>query len=191
MEQTILETLKGIDGTLKAKAHNVNLLFNFGGSAEVERGTFKLNIEFTSTFYETKHKDVIKLDDYDVFNSYDYSLNGLQIDNIVVFKDKLKSWGLNSICEKLTLKAQDELIIIGNILFNDESVKKMFSKNLKVWDILTKEEQMLLELKYIVSNFNESLIDEKIEVAKHYGIVGDNLTTSVKAFKVKLAELTK
>ena len=194
MEQTILESLKGLEGSVvKGTNASAYLTFDFSGSVKIERGAFSMLIHFYSKLSETKHKGVISIDDWDVNDTEDYNLNGLPIDNITSFKAKLTDWGVGSLGNKLQFTSEEEKRAICMAILENEELKKIFGKKFKVWDILSVDERMLLDLQYVVDNFKSCGDHLKGLVYKHYKIieVKENTYPTLEEYQAKLVELTK
>ena len=77
-------------------------------------------------------------------------------------------------------------------MVEDETLKKVFGKKFKVWELLSVDEQKLLELQYVVENFKSCGDHIKNIVATHYKI-GEQPTPkpTLEEFELKLAELSK
>jgi hypothetical protein len=194
MEQTILESLKGLEGSVvKGTNASAYLTFDFSGSVKIERGAFSMLIHFYSKLSETKHKGVISIDDWDVNDTEDYNLNGLPIDNITSFKAKLTDWGVGSLGNKLQFTSEEEKRAICMAILDNDELKKVFGKKFKIWDILSIDEKMLLDLQYVVDNFKSCGDYLKGLVFKHYKIieVKDNTYPTLEEYQAKLVELTK
>ena len=196
MEQTILESLKGLEGGV-VKGTNTSGYVNveFSGSIKIERGSFSMSISFYAKVYETKHKGIVSIDDWDVHDTDDYNLNGLPIDNITAFKSKLTDWGVGSLGNKLKFSTEEEKRAIGMAMLESEELKKFYGKKFKVWSLLSVDEQKLLELQYVIANFKDCGDHMINEVAKYYKI-GELVGVSPKIptleeFELKLAELSK
>jgi hypothetical protein len=193
MEQTFLESLKGLEGSaVKGTNEQTYLSFEFGGTIKMERGAFSMVIHFYAKVYETKHKGVIGLDDWDVNDTSDYMLNGLPIDNLTAFRQKLTDWGVGSIGSKLQFTTAEEKIAIANVMMQSDALKKVYGKKLKVWETLSTDEQMLLDLQYIVENFGVINDNLKLQVARFFNIeVVNNVCPTLELYQAKLTELTK
>ena len=190
MEQGIFESLKHLEGEIKATNLTSGLSFEFGGDVKIERGVFSAELSFYAKVYETKHKGVISLDDWDVHNTENFNLNGLVIPNISAFRTKVSEWGLST--DKLQFSTQEEKIAICMAMVQNDDVKRVFGKKVKVWELLSVDEQKLLELQYVVENFKGCGDHLKKEVAKHYKI-GEQPqeNPTLDQFQEKLAELSK
>ena len=192
MEQNILNALQNLEGEIKGTNLTSGLSFEFGGEVKIERGAFSMEINFYAKLYETKHKGIISLDDWDVNDTYCHNLNGLPIDNISAFQQKLNEWGLGSVSNKLQFSTQEQRQAICMAIQQSDDVKRVFGKKVKVWDLLSVDEQKLLELQYIVENFKSCGDHLKQEVAKHYKIGEQPQTTpTFEEYQAKLAELSK
>jgi hypothetical protein len=192
MEQNILESLKGLEGKVKGTPKSAYTTLEYGGCIKIERGNFSMEIDFYAKLSETKHKGIISIDDWDVHDSDEYNLNGLPIDNISAFKTKLNEWGLSGIGNKLQFSSEEQKRAIAMAMLEDETLKKMFGKKFKVWNLLSVDEQKLLDLQYVVANFKDCGEHIRNEVAKHYKIGEVPQTTpTLEEFELKLAELSK
>lgn len=193
MEQTILESLKGLNGSaVKGTNASAYLTFDFSGSVKIERGTFSMIIHFYSRLTETKHKGVVSIDDWDVNDTEDYDLNGLPIDNITSFKQKLVDWGVGSLGNKLQFTSEEEKTAICMAILENDELKKIFGKKFKVWDALSIDEKMLLDLQYVIDNFENCGDYIRNEVAKHYKLVAQpEIKPTLEEYQAKLVELTK
>jgi hypothetical protein len=191
MEQNILNALQGLDGEVKGTNVSAGISFEFGGCIKLERGNFSMQISFYAKVYETKHKGIVSIDDWDIHDTHDYVLGGLPIDNISAFKTKLTEWGVGRIGEKLKFTTDEEKRAIAMAMQEDESLKKLYGKKFKVLDLLSKDEQNLLDLQYIVANFESCGNYLKENVAKHYNLGVQPTTPTLEEFEQKLVELTK
>ena len=193
MEHTILESLKGLEGSVvKGTNASAYLTFDFSGSVKIERGVFSMIIHFYSKLSESKHKGIISIDDWGVNDSDNYNLNGLPIDNITSFKAKLTDWGVGSLGNKLQFTSDEEKRAICMAILENEELKKVFGKKFKVWELLSVDEQRLLDLKFVVENFKGCGEHIKNQVAKHYKIgEAPQTTPTLEEFELKLAELSK
>ena len=190
MEQGIFESLKNLEGEIKATNLTSGLSFEFGGDVKIERGVFSMNFSFYAKVYETKHKGVISLDDWDVHDTHSYNINGLAIKEISVFRTMVSQWGLST--DKLQFTSAEERQAICLAMLQSDDVKRVFGKKVKVWDLLSVDEQKLLDLQYIVENFKNCGDHLKNEVAKHYKIGEQPQTTpTLEEYQAKLAELSK
>lgn len=188
MEQTFLDALKGLEGEVKGTNVSSGLSYEFGGEVKIERGNFSMNFNFYAKIYETKHKGVISIDDWDVHDSHSYNLNGLEIDNISTFRARVVDWGLKT--DKLQFSAQEEKQAIAMAMLQSDEVKRVFGKKVKIWNLLSVDEQKLLDLQYVVDRYKDCGEHLKNEVARHYKI-GEQPQTipTLEQYQEKLAEL--
>jgi len=189
MEQTILESLKGLNGEIKATNKSARLNFEYDGCVKIERGNFSGEISFYAKVYETKHKGVVSIDDWDIHSSDNYALNGLAILHISTFRTKISDWGLS--LEKLNFSTDEEKRAIGMVMLEDETLKKIFGKKFKVWSLLSLDEQKLLELQLVIEKFESIGEHIKNQVATHYKIGVQPTIPTLEEFELKLVELSK
>ncbi len=191
MEQNLLEGLKGLKGEVKSSTVSSYLGIQFNGRVKIERGNFSMNIYFYATVHETNHKGVIKIDDWDVNESDEHTFNGLPIDNISSFKTKLTEWGLGSIGNKLSFSNDEEKTAICLSMLENEELKKLYGKKFKVWELLSADEQKLLELQLVVETYENVGNSMKERVAQFYKMRVQPTIPTLDEFKLKLAELSK
>ena len=190
MEQNIFEVLQGLEGEVKGTNTSGYVNIEYSGSIKIERGNFSMDIHFYAKVYETKHKGIVSIDDWDVHDEDNYNLNGLPIDNLSSFKAKLTEWGFGNVGKKLEFTNEENKRAIAMAMIESEELKKIYGKNFKVWNLLSVDEQMLLDLNFVVENFNTCGVHIKNIVAKHYDLgVGEN--TTLKQFQSKLKEVGK
>jgi hypothetical protein len=67
----------------------------------------------------------------------------------------------------------------------------MYGKKFKVWDLLSVDEQRLLDLQFVVENYKGCGEHIKNQVATHYKIGVQPTTPTLEEFELKLAELSK
>jgi hypothetical protein len=191
MENNFFEKIKGLNCDAKSSNVSAYLSFNFDGSVKLERGVFSFQIYFYAKIYETKHKGVIGIDDWDVHDTSDYMFDGLAT-NITKLKEQITNWSFESMVKKLDFTNEEQKRAICMAMVEDETLKKVFGKKFKVWELLSVDEQKLLELQYVVENFKSCGDYIRNEVAKHYKI-GEQPTPTptLEEFELKLAELSK
>ena len=188
MEQNIFEVLQGLEGEVKVGKSSSYLTHEFGGSINIKRGNFSMDINFSARVCETKHKGIVMIDDWDVHDTDNYNLNGLPIDSLSSFKTKLTEWGFSGVGHKLDFTNEERKRAIAMAMVESEELKKIYGKKFNVMTLLSVDEHMLLDLNYIIDNFDTSGTHIKSIVNKHYGL-GEEAT--LEKYKEKLAELTK
>jgi hypothetical protein len=186
MEQNIFEVLQGLEGEVKGTNTSGYVNIEFNGSIKIERGNFSMDIHFYAKVYETKHKGIVMIDDWDVHESDNYNLNGLPIDSLSSFKTKLTEWGFGGIGKKLEFTHEEQKRAIAMAMVESEELKKIYGKKFNVLNLLSVDEQMLLDLNYIIDNFDTSGTHIKKIVNKHYGL-GEE--TTLEQYKAKLSDL--
>jgi len=188
MEQNIFEVLQGLEGEVKGTNTSGHVNIEYCGSIKIERGNFSMDIHFYAKVYETKHKGIVMIEDWDVHDEDNYNLNGLPIDSLSAFKSKLTDWGFSGIGKKLEFTNEEQKRAIAMAMVESEELKKIYGKKFNVLNLLSVDEQMLLDLNYVIDNFKNCGTHIKNVVNKHYGL---SEQTTLEEYKAKLAELTK
>lgn len=192
MEQNILNALQNLDGEVKATNVSTYLQFEFGGNIKIERGAFSMVLSFYARFYETDNKGVIDIADWDVHDTSEFTLNGLPISDISKFKAKLNEWGLSGIVHKLEFSNDEQKRAIAIAMQGSQEVQKIFGKKFKVKVLLSEAELMLMDLQFVVENFDTCADYLKGNVAAYYKI-GQKTETAITLddYKQVLVKLSK
>ena len=192
MELGILQSLKGLEGEVKATSESTYTQIEFGGSVKIERGNFSMVICFYARLSESKHKGIISIDDWDVNDAEDLIFDGLEVTCLDTLKNKIKDLGFDKMGKKLDFTNQEQKTAICMAMLESDDLKKMYGENFKVWELLSVDEQRLLDLQFVVENFKGCGEHIKQQVATHYKIgVQPTPTPTLEEFELKLAELRK
>lgn len=192
MEQNVFESLKGLEGEVKATSRSTYTQIEFGGSVKIERGNFSMVICFYARLSETKHKGIVSIEDWDVNDTEDFIFNGLPLDSVTNLKSQITQWGFGSMAKKLDFTNEEQKRAICLSMLESDDLKKMYGKKFKVWELLSVDEQRLLDLQFVVENFKGCGDHIKNIVATHYKIGGQPTPTpTLEEFELKLAELSK
>jgi hypothetical protein len=191
MEQNVFESLKGLDGEVKATSRSTYTQIEFGGSVKIERGNFSMVICFYARVSESRHKGIVSIDDWDVNDTEDFIFNGLPLDSVTNLKNQITQWGFESMAKKLDFTNQEQKTAICMAMLESDDLKKMYGKKFKVWELLSVDEQRLLDLQFVVENYKGCGEHIKNQVATHYKIGVQPTTPTLEEFELKLAELSK
>ena len=192
MEQNVFESLKGLEGEVNATSRSTYTQIEFGGSVKIERGNFSMVICFYARVSESKHKGIISIDDWDVNDTEDFIFNGLPLDSVTNLKNQISQWGFESMAKKLDFTNEEQKRAICMAMLESDDLKKMYGKKFKVWELLSVDEQKLLDLQLVVEKFASIGEYLKEQVAIHYKI-GEQPKPkpTLEEFELKLAELSK
>jgi hypothetical protein len=191
MEQNVFESLKGLEGEVKATSRSTYTQIEFGGSVKIERGNFSMVICFYARLSESRHKGIVSIDDWDVNDTEDFIFNGLPLDSVTNLKNQITQWGFEGMAKKLDFTNQEQKTAICMAMLESDDLKKMYGKKFKVWDLLSVDEQRLLDLQFVVENYKGCGEHIKNQVATHYKIGVQPTTPTLEEFELKLAELSK
>jgi hypothetical protein len=112
--------------------------------------------------------------------------------NITKLKEQIANWSFESVIKKLDFTNEEQKRAICMAMLEDETLKKVFGKKFKVWELLSVDEQKLLDLQLVVEKFASIGDHLKQQVATHYKIgVQPTPTPTLEEFELKLAELSK
>jgi hypothetical protein len=191
MELGILQSLKGLEGEVKATSRSTHTQIEFSGSVKIERGNFSMVICFYARVSEIKHKGIISIDDWDVNDTEDLIFDGLEVDSLSNLKNKIKDLGFEKMGNKLDFTNEEQKRAICMAMLESDDLKKMYGENFKVWELLSVDEQKLLDLQLVVENFKGCGEHIKNMVATHYKIGVQPTIPTLEEFELKLVELSK
>ena len=145
------------------------------GTLKVKKGDLTAELDYWTRVYEAGYlENAICIDDYEI-NGERYSISGLKIDNIRDFRQGLKNNGLSSIADLLVI---DEHEVIIKSLTTNSVIKKLYGKNVIIWQSLSLDEKKNLFLKRIEAGYTPLF-----HQAQCFNWVNDNVVMSVEEIK--------
>jgi hypothetical protein len=169
----------------------------------MKRGNFSIDLDYYARLYERsindKTKIVIAIDDWEIQDRTNAMLGDLPIDNVGSLQTQLRNSGLSTLANKIGFNDDEEKQALCEVIKNHKYFKPIFGKNVILWESLTKDEQKLMELKYVCENYETCGDYYKKEVGAFYGINKDPndennhdiVIPSLEVCQAKLEELSK
>jgi hypothetical protein len=128
----------------------------FYGNLTIVKGGLSYNASYSSRLYRMSNiEHCICFDDWDIQDTSNWAFNGVPIDNIVDFKNTLKSSGLSSVAESLEVGYKAEEVQLAINIQKSKEFKKFYGKNAVLFNALTIDEKSILKLEYCVSNYDK------------------------------------
>jgi hypothetical protein len=197
--ENILSGLKVVSGEVKPTTVREGFGLEVSADVKLTKGNFEKEINFWARIYETQYKGVIGIEEYDITDVYHTKIGELVIDDIHKLKTQLTQSGLSTLSNSLGLTYDEERFAIYKVVENHKTIKLVYGKKTRIWELLSEDEQKILELQYAVENYETCGDYFKQNVAKFFGFdktPNDETSTedyvpSLDAFKLKLAELSK
>ena len=201
--QTLLgQGLKIVQGEIKVENVTEGFSLELHGAFKMQRGEFQQQCSYYGRMYISRFDDsVIGIDDWEIQDITNVKLGELPIDNINAFKSKLSESGLTTLANSIGFNDEEEAQALFNTIITHKDFKKCYGKKATLWNLLSKGEQKLYELKFICNDFDKCGEYLKKEVGKHYGIDTEldpecansyiTIVPSLEVFQAKLAELTQ
>ena len=201
--QTLLgQGLKIVQGEIKVENITEGFSLELHGAFKMQRGEFQQQCSYYGRMYVSRFDDsVIGIDDWEIQDITNVKLGELPIDEINPFKKMLSDSGLRTLANSIGFSDEEEKQAFFNTILNHKDFKKCYGKKAVLWNLLSKEEQKLYELKFICKDFDKCGEYLKKEVGKHYGIDTEldpecansyiTIVPSLEVFQAKLAELTQ
>lgn len=200
--ENILSGLKVVQGEIKSNSVNEGSQIELNGTFTLERGNFKQEYNYYGRMFETKHKNIIDVDDWNIDEEYNkVSIGDLPIDDLHKLKKTLNDSGLTTLSNSLGFSNEEQNQGMFQVMQNHKFFISHFGKKAKLWRLFSKDEQMLLDLQFVIEKFDSCGNYIKENVGKHYGIDtevdpndADNyikVIPTLEVFQLKLAELSK
>jgi len=201
--ENILGGLKVLEGKTETKSIIEGVSTELTGKFTMKRGNFSIDLTYYARLYEKslndKTKIVIAIDDWEIQDSTNAMLGDLPIDNVGSLHSQLQNSGLSTLANKIGFNSDEEKQALCEVIKNHKYFKVIFGKNAILWESLTKDEQKLMELKYVCENYETCGDFYKKEIGAFYGINKDpndenNYDIVIPTLEIcqqKLAELSK
>ena len=201
--ENILSGLKVLEGKIETKSIIEDVSPELNGKFTMKRGNFTIDLDYYVRLYErtlnNKTQIVISIDDWEIQDRTNAMLGDLPIDNVDSLQTQLRNSGLSTLANKIGFNHDEEKQALFEVIKNHKYFKLLFGKNAILWDLLSKDEQKLMELKYVCENYETCGDFYKKEVGAFYGIDKDpndenntaKVIPSLEVCQLKLAELSK
>ena len=202
MTNNLFNGLQVVSGEVKAELVNdsVDIEVSFRGEVALTKGNFEQTQNYYFNRCEVTRYGYVDCDDWDIEEGYS-KLGGLPIDSLHQLKQTLQSSGLSTLANSLSFDETEKRKAVFLAIENSKGFKKQFGKNAKVWKVLTNDEQKIVQLRYVIDNYDTCADYFKKDVGSHYGIDteldpnnADNyikVIPSLEVCQAKLDELTK
>jgi hypothetical protein len=197
--ENLLNGLKIVQGEIKTNVVSETFSLELSGTFTMQRGNFKVDLSYYGRMYKTRHENFIGIDDWEIQDQSNIMIGDLPIDSITQLRTKLIESGLSTLANSIGFTVKEEENTLFEVIQNHSYFKKMYGKNAKLWKLLSEDEQMLLDLKYVCNNFETCGNHLKELVSAFYGInkgfndAGEEIKIIPfkEVFKIKLTELTE
>lgn len=202
MQSLLANGLKIVQGDLKVENVTEGFSLELHGKFIMKRGEFQQTCSWYGRMYETRFGDnIIGVDDWEITETRNIKLGELPIDEIDPFKKSLETSGLRTLANSVGFSNEEETKAIYQAIINHKDFKKAYGKKVIFWNALSVDEQKLIELKFVCSNYETCGDYMKKEVGKHYGIDTEldpndannfiKVIPSLEVCQAKLVELAK
>ena len=201
--ENILGGLKVLEGKTETKSITEGVSTELTGKFTMKRGNFSIDLDYYARLYEktlnNKTQIVIAIDDWEIQDSTNAMLGDLLIDDVSSLQTQLRNSGLSTLANKIGFNSDEEKQALCEVIKNHKYFKLIFGKNAILWESLSKDEQKLMELKYVCENYETCGDFYKKEIGAFYGINKDpndenNYDIVIPTLEIcqqKLAELSK
>jgi hypothetical protein len=197
--ENLLNGLKVVQGEIKTNVVSETFSLELSGTFTMQRGNFKIDLSYYGRMYETKHENVIDVDDWEIQDQTNIMIGDLPIDNLGKLKTQLIESGLSTLANSIGFTKDEENNALFEVIQNHKCFKKMYGKDAKLWRLFSIDEQMLLELKYVCNNFEtcgnhlKELVSAFYDINKGFNDAGEEIKIIPfkEVFKIKLTELTE
>jgi hypothetical protein len=149
--------LKAVSGEVKTKTLNesCDISISFRGEFEMSRGGFVQTFSYwTNSVDENIYGYVAVDDDWEYNENCNAKLNDLPIDNVYKLKETLKTSGLDTLAKSIEFSEEEKKRAMFLTIQESKDFKKHFGKKALSWDALTKDEQEMVKLNYVIDNYD-------------------------------------
>lgn len=167
MINNLFNGLETITGEIKTESINENFSIEVSGKFKMVKGNFQQEFSYYARIYEFRYHGYVGIDDWNIDTEKCF-LGDLPIDNIYTFKDMLSKGGLTTISNSLGFSTEENKMGMYEVIGKHKHFLKVYGKKIKIWDALTKAEQKLINLDFVIANYDDRPANEKY----CFGIVG-------------------
>jgi hypothetical protein len=173
--ENLFNGIAPISGDVKVTSVSESASLRLCGTITLTKGNFTQDFYYNATLCESsKYKGFVIVDDIDFDHSGETSLGALKIDNIYKFRQSLQESGLTSLANTLEFSREEIDNACNQVIAQSKLMKKTF-KGLALFDALSKEEQSLVELSYVIANYKNLKDYDKKQVLVIYDEEGYEL----------------
>lgn len=151
--KNLFEQFANGGGEVTSNGLDVDFKVNLCGSTTITKGGLSYTLCFYAYLGDMAIKNAVTIEDFDVNDSYDYTFNGIPVDNMQSLRNTLTNSGLSSIAKSLEVEWKDERKAVAKEVEKNKLFKKIFGKDAFVWEALTEHEQKLLKLQHFIDNY--------------------------------------
>ena len=200
MLSLLVNGLKIVQGEIKLENITEGFSLELHGKFKMQRGEFKQEVSYYGRMYVTRFdENLIGVEDWEIQETKNVKLGELPIDDINDFKKTLSLGGLTTLSNSVGFNDKEENQALFNIIQNHKDFKKCYGKKAILWNLLSKDEQKLYELKFVCNNFDGCGEHMKKEVGSHYFINNDvdgdgndiKIIPTLELFQLLLENLSK
>lgn len=161
--ENIFSGLEVLNGEVSSKILGDSFHLNLSGEIEVTKGNFSCLYTFwCNTFEYAYAENLIGFDDFD-WDFGNAKLGNLPIDSLTTLKSKLAESGLTTLANSLEISVGEIRKQISLHLASNKTLIKVYGKKFRIYENLSEEEQTILKLDYVISNYDSRGVYEKTQ----------------------------
>jgi hypothetical protein len=161
--ENIFSGLEVLNGEVSSKILGDSFHLNLSGEIEVTKGNLTCTYNFWCNTFEYNYaENLIGFDDVD-WDFCGAKLGNLPIDSLNTLKSKLAESGLTTLANSLEISGGEIRKQICLHLASNKTLIKIYGKKVRVYENLSEEEQTILKLDYVISNYDSRGVYEKTQ----------------------------
>jgi predicted adenine nucleotide alpha hydrolase (AANH) superfamily ATPase len=164
----IFEGLKSLSGEIKVEEKNLDFQLDVSVKFALTKGYFMQEFCSYGMMWRSKFNGYVIYEESDVETSLT-KINDISI-GISDFRKMLNSSGLSEIEKSLKFTQQEIKSALYSVLEKNEQVKKMFGENVRIFENLPQKEKDMLELKFVIENYDILLDSSKQKYNREIGL---------------------
>lgn len=145
--------LQIVGGETKIVSISETASVEVSGKFSMERGNFKQEFSYWARTYE-KLGNYAKVDDYET-EQHKCTLGELPIDSLSKLVQSLNDSGLSTLANSLGFSSEEINNAMHQHIQEHKIFKAVYGKKCRLWDLLLSDEKELINLKFVVANYDK------------------------------------
>lgn len=145
--------LQLVSGEVKVETLRESFGLEVNGAYKMIKGNFEQEFSYYARLYKSNYENYVGVDDYNV-DDEKCNLGGLPIDNIDQLKRTLSESGLSTLASSIGFTEEEKDKAMYQTIQNHKDFIKCYGKKTTLWDLLSKEEQKLVQVKHVIDNYD-------------------------------------
>lgn len=153
MTNNLFNGLQVVSGEVTVETVRESFGLEVNGAFKVTKGNFQQEFSYFARTYNTNYENYIGIDDSNI-DDENCTLGGLPIDSISQLKKTLSESGLTTLSNSLGFSYAEKEKAMYSIIQKHKDFIKCYGKKAIVWNLLSKEEQRVVQVNHAITNYD-------------------------------------